>query len=270
MQSPEQVEIYYFLFIGTLGMFLLSVGLVIFFIVYQRKLFRQQIEFHEREAAYQEELLYSNIEEVENERRRISRDLHDEIGSLFSTINMKIGQLEGLPGNNAETNKILAESKGLIKAGIQSIKHISHSMIPPALDFFGLGAALEDLCTQISGTSKLAVGFQAPDELPELPREASLAVYRVVQELINNTLSHAQASQIHLSLQREDDALRLCYTDNGRGYDHDQKSRTGLGLRNIDSRINMIHGKITTESSYGKGVSITLDIPLQRFQNQSA
>lgn len=269
MQSPEQVEVYYFLFIGTLGMFLLSVGLVIFFVVYQRKLFRQQIQFHEREAIYQEELLYSNIEEVENERRRISRDLHDEIGSLFSTISIKVGQLEDLPGNTPEVNKILAESKGLIKAGIQSIKHISHSMIPPALDFFGLAAALEDLCSQVS-TATLNVEFQAQGPMPELPRETALAVYRVVQELINNTISHARATLVTLSLQTIDDTLRLSYQDNGQGYDHDQKSRTGLGLRNIDSRINMIRGHITTETSYGKGVHILLDIPLHRFQHQTS
>ena len=258
---------FYILFIGTLAMSLLSGGLVIFFIIYQRRLFRQQLQMQEMETNYQEELLHNNIKEVEKERKRISTDLHDEIGSLFSTLSMKLGQLEIVSDNGAEAQGILDDSKELINLGIQSIKRISHSIIPPTLEFFGLGAALEYLCTQ-TDTAATRISCTVPEDLPYLPSETALGVYRIMQELLSNTLAHAGATRATMHLEAANDYLKLTYHDNGKGYDKESLStKRGLGLRNIDSRVNMIKGKINTESSPGNGVTVIIEIPFTSYEN---
>lgn len=258
---------FYILFIGTLAMSLLSGGLVIFFIIYQRRLFRQQLQMQEMETNYQEELLHNNIIEVEKERKRISTDLHDEIGSLFSTLSMKLGQLEMVSAAGEETRVILDDSKELINMGIQSIKRISHSIIPPTLEFFGLGAALEYLCAQ-TDTAATRVICTVPEDLPYLPSETALGVYRIMQELLSNTLAHAGATKATVHLEATDTHLILTYHDNGKGYEKDSSAtKKGLGLRNIDSRVKLIKGKISTESTPGNGVTVIIEIPFTSYEN---
>lgn len=262
MQLPEQVDIFYFLLIGTLGMLLLSAGLVIFFLIYQRRLYRQQVQLQDIEAYHQEELLFSNIKEIETERKRISKDLHDEIGSLFSTISIKMGQLELMMNSHADDDvrKILDENKSLVKMGIQSIKRISHSIIPPSLEFFGLAAALEHLCAQ-TDSEQMRISYSAPENFPELPTDIALAIYRVTQELLSNAIAHSNATQIDILLQTHSNYFIFAYYDNGKGYDaNDPSKKKGLGLRNMESRINMIKGKISTESSEGQGVKVIIEV----------
>jgi len=260
---------FYILFIGTLAMSVLSAGLVIFFIIYQRRLFRQQLQMQEMETNYQQELLHNNIMEVEKERKRISTDLHDEIGSLFSTLSMKLGQLEIVSDISKEGQGILGDSKELISMGIQSIKRISHSIIPPTLEFFGLGAALEYLCAQ-TDTAATKISCTVPEELPHLASETALGVYRIMQELLSNTLAHAGATRATMHLETRDTCLVLTYHDNGKGYDKDSlATKKGLGLRNIDSRAAMIKGKIHTESSPGNGVTVTIEIPFTSYENDN-
>lgn len=263
MQLPEQVDIFYFLLIGTLGMLLLSAGLVIFFLFYQRRLLRQEAQMHDIKVAHQEELLFSNIKEIETERKRISTDLHDEIGSLFSTISIKMGQLElTLADTSPEVKKILDENKSLVKLGIQSIKRISHSIIPPSLEFFGLAAALEHLCGQ-TDSAVLKVTYSAPDNFPEVSAETGLAIYRVAQELLSNAIAHSGATQVDILLQSHTGFILFAYYDNGKGYDTDDPLiKKGLGLRNMESRVNMIKGKLNTSSSPGEGVRVIIEVAI--------
>lgn len=268
MPLSQRLDIFFVLFIGTLAMALLSGGLVIFFIIYQRRLFRQQLQMQEMETNYQEELLHNNIQEVEKERRRISTDLHDEIGSIFSTLSMKLGQMEMIRAAGDDTQEVLADSKELIHIGIQSIKRISHSILPPTLEFFGLGAALEYLCAQTDNVT-VRVHCDIPDTLPHLPIDTSLAVYRIAQELLSNTLAHAGATAVTMRLHGQEDQLVFTYTDNGKGFDRqDTTAKKGLGLRNIDSRVNMIKGSIMTESTPGNGVTVTIEIPFSNDENK--
>jgi signal transduction histidine kinase len=266
MENKEDIEIFYFLLAGTLGMFLLSAAIVLFVILYQKRLHLHQSKLQEMEILFQKRLVQSNMEEVENERIRTSKDLHDEIGGIFSVLSIKIDQIaSGLEQPEPGIQKILAESKQTIEHGIKSIRRISHNMIPPALEMFGLVAALEDLSSLFgSSTTALPVEFSTSGTIVEPTKKVSLVIFRIVQELLNNTLKHAQATKVEITLYGTDNLLILGYKDNGKGFNYeDRENRKGIGLLNIENRAQMLHATIQYQTEPEKGMEVIIKIPNQ-------
>lgn len=246
---------------GVLGMILLSSALVIFFVVYQRRIFAQQQQREAEEKAHQQQLLVAAVEVQETERRRIAGDLHDEIGSLLSATRLYLGQLS----TGATPEKMLAikgQSLAIIDEMIQSTRRISHDLLPPALEKFGFQAAAEDLCEQVSNCDAITVNFHSlTDE--RVAAKSELALYRVLQELINNTIKHAGATTAEVTVKKKRTHFVLTYNDNGQGFDPPTVDRAGLGLRNIESRVALVGGSLETLTSVGKGLRVTIELPTQ-------
>lgn len=253
-----QVDIFLFLFVGMLALALLAGSVVLFFFFYQKKMLRQQLQISEIQTAHREELLHSNIEQVETERHRIATDLHDELGGIFSTLKLKIKQLE----QSSDSEKLLAESREIIDSGIVSVRRISHSMTPPALEMFGLADALTSLC-QKNSSPQLKVDFECLSDFPRLEGKIELGLYRISQELLNNAMRHAEANKIMLHLTHSAREVCLEYTDDGKGFDPlFLKSRRGLGLKNIEARANYLNASIVWETAPGKGLKTTVKVPV--------
>jgi two-component system NarL family sensor kinase len=267
MENKEDIEIFYFLLAGTLGMFLLSAAIVLFVILYQRRLHQHQSKLQEMEISFQKKLVQSNMEEVENERIRTSKDLHDEIGGIFSVLSIKIDQISsGLVQPSPDILKIIQESKQTIDHGIKSIRRISHNMIPPAMEMFGLVAALEDLSALFGGSpSALPIEFSTEGKIVEPNKKVSLVIFRIVQELLHNTLKHAQATKVEIILYGTDNLLILYYKDNGRGFNYeDRENRKGIGLLNIENRAQMLQATIHYHTEPEKGMEVVIKIPNQQ------
>jgi two-component system NarL family sensor kinase len=259
--QQQQLEVYGFLFAGTLVMFLLAGGVLAFFILYQKRLFNQQLKMREMEVIFQESLLHGNIESVEEERKRIATDLHDEIGSIFSTLRLKLGQLNQLL--QPEDLSIFRESDELIDAGIKSVRRISHNIIPPGLEMFGLVDTLEAICENLSVAEILDANLQCETLIDRFDPKIELGLFRVVQELTNNTLKHANASQITINLKQDQSGLHLTYADNGKGFDPEiMNSPKGLGLKNIEARVNLLKGSISWDTKPGNGLKTNILIPV--------
>ncbi len=257
-----QVEVYLFLFVGMLTLALLAGAVVVFFFFYQRKMLQQQLQLSELKTSYQQDLLHSNIEQVEAERHRIATDLHDELGGIFSTLKLKVNQLDQAGQNGA----LIAESRDIIDTGISSVRRISHAMTPPGLEMFGLADALESLCKK-NNSPGLEVEFDAPADFPRLEKKAELGIYRMAQELINNAIRHSAATKIALSLTRSENAVCFRYEDNGKGFDLAiLKESKGLGLKNIEARANHIQAKIDWQSAPGKGLKTIVTVPQELHQ----
>lgn len=256
METAREVDVFLFLFIGMLTLFLLAGGVVLFFFIYQKRMLSQQLRLSEMGAAHRAELLHSNIEQVEAERKRIAADLHDEVGSIFSTLKLKINQLER--GEGAE--KLLADSREIIDAGISSVRRISHTITPPGLDMFGLADALENLCDKVGGP-QLRVDFSCPDDFPRLGAKVELGLYRILQELLNNTLRHAAATEIKVMLTRSTEAVTMTYADNGRGFDPAVlQKRPGLGWMNIEARASQLQARLEWATAPGEGLTTIIVI----------
>lgn len=209
-------------------------------------------------ASHREELLHSNIEQVEAERHRIATDLHDELGGIFSTLKLKINQID----QKSDAAELMAQSREIIDAGIASVRRISHAMTPPGLEMFGLADALMSLC-QKADSPDLNVEFEAPADFPRLPVKTELGLYRIAQELLNNAIRHAGASKISVHLSRSGQEICFEYTDNGKGFDLSiLQSRKGLGLKNIEARANHLNAAIEWHTRPGEGLKTIVKVPL--------
>lgn len=251
------------LLIGIIAMLLLAVALVVFFVVYQKRLISQQmINQHDREA-HQRELLTAAVEVQENERRRIASDLHDDIGSLLSAARLYLRQFDP-QASPAENDRVKEESLEIISKIIQNTRRITHDLLPSELEKFGLFAAAEDLCERINRTGQVSMNLVTSKSI-RFALNKEVALYRVLQELINNTLKHAAAENIQVEYFWKQDRLVCRYIDDGKGFDTAvvlKRGRAGLGLRNIESRISIIGGILHYESTPGKGLEVSIEVPV--------
>ena len=261
--QPTLTGEYVYLFLwGIFGMILLSVAIIAFFVVYQRKIFAQERLRGLEKQTHQQELLSAAVEVQESERRRIARDLHDDIGSLLTATRLYLRQLTP-DSTEIKVARIRDSSLGMIDDMIANTRRISHDLLPPSLEKFGFQAAAEDLCERIESSEALTVHFQnaTADDL-RLASKKEVALYRILQELLTNTIKHAAADEVTLRLATDEDNFSFHYTDDGVGFSAAQHSNEGLGLRNIESRVSVIGGHVIVNSSAGIGVHYAITLPI--------
>jgi two-component system, NarL family, sensor kinase len=239
------------LFFGTIGMLALTIGLIVFIIFHQRKVIRYQMRLQRMEDDQQKLLLNASIRLQEEERQRIAADLHDDAGPLLATARLYLN--ENLVNLDKTTQlQSIYNAKQIIDDTIQLIRNISHSLMPPTLKNFGLESAVNDLFQKISGSGSMNASSRFHDYRERLQAENELIIFRVIQELVNNILKHSNASFIHLTQNTSGNKFFIRLHHDGRGITQNDfnklnKSNVGLGLKNIQSRLKVLHGKIFFE-----------------------
>jgi signal transduction histidine kinase len=257
---PSQIDVYILLFGGTLLMFLLA-GMLLFFVTsYQKRLLRNKADVEKMKVRHQLDLFQSSIDAMEDERRRVSRDLHDEIGAALSVLRLQVGQMSNDKDFNPENaQNLIVGSKQLIDNTIENVRRISNDMLPSGLEEFGLKYALEMLCDKVESASRLVINLNIND-LERLDNRLELSLYRILQELLNNTLKHANATEVDIDFTTAHQKLTIAYRDNGQGFDLEKLSKRGLGLKNIESRVSMIHGQLEYMTDLEKGMGVVLTV----------
>jgi len=239
------------LFFGTIGMLALTIGLIIFIIFHQRKVIKYQMTLQKLEYEQQKMLLNASIKLQEEERQRIAADLHDDAGPLLATARLYLN--ENLVNMDKTTQlQSIYNAKQIIDDTIQLIRNISHSLMPPTLKNFGLESAVNDTFQKISGSGNLNASSRFHDYKERLPTDSELIVFRVIQELINNILKHSNASFIHLTQNTNGNKFYIRMHHDGKGmtqadFERLTKSSSGLGLKNIQSRLKVLQGRIFFE-----------------------
>ena len=272
MAKLSEVEVYGMFLIGTLGILLPTIAAIFFFIFYQRRLLKQHKQNKALEASYQRELLEANIQTEENVRQQIAKDLHDDVGARLSAVKLYISQIQRKLEKKLFPVGLTKQTKDLTSDTIHSVRNISHNLLPPLLENFGLTEALEDFVTKLNASDAIEVNFDHYGYEQRLDMQTELALYRIVQELTNNTLKHAQASQVNLYFYVGTQQLKLIYEDNGVGFTLSEsnvvgnqlikKEKKGLGLKNIESRVKVLNGKMTFNSGKDQGIQVEIDINL--------
>ena len=257
METSKNSDIIIFLVTGMAVLFILAFAMILFFRLFKKRIIKQQQRIFEQEKKHQQDLLYSNIQSVETERKRIAKDIHDELGSIFSTLSLQLRKYPATPNNDLLTN-----SQQLIESGLTTVRRIAHEMMPPELELFGLEKALDNLVQRINAGGGPQATLHFEQRKPPLTENESLALYRVTQEMLSNTLKHARATEISISLFAENNNYYYRYTDNGVGLPASIKS-SGMGLKNIESRAGMIGGEVLSGERPEKGFRCTIKIPLQ-------
>lgn len=203
--------------------------------------------------------LRSLIEGQEIERHRIGRELYDGLGGMLTAARMQLEQLGKESGKSMPVDKYLNLQNLITKAG-KEMRQISHDLVPEGLDKLGLSSSLEQYCKSIS-TSELTVGFESSGESWTPSAVEDVPVFRTVQELLNNVLKHADATEAFVSLSYLPDALTLTVEDNGMGFDVKDSTKKGKGLSSIAARVAYLHGTMDIVSKTIQGTSITISIP---------
>jgi len=259
MDTPASISSVISLLVGgIIGMLFLAGLLIAFVVIYQRRLAEQQARRVARERDHQRELLTAAVDVQEAERRRIAADLHDDIGSLLSATRLYLRQLA--PEATADRrSQIKEQSLGIVDEMIRNTRRITHDLLPPVLEKFGFQAAVEDLCDRLNG-SGMEIIFFANSEKRLAPKR-EIALYRVVQELLNNTIKHAKAEVVNIVANWSEEGFEMVFSDDGVGFDLEARQARGLGLRNIESRVILVGGTVVTETSPGNGLRVTIDIP---------
>lgn len=242
--------------IGILVMMTLALSLVIFFYTSQRRLLKEKNRQQELEIQYQQELLYSTILTQEKERKRIAKELHDEIGSKLNVVFLSLYRLQKQTKAVSKAKETIEEMTQLINTTIGTTRQISHDLLPPTLDDFGLAAAIQELTNAYAKTETVKIEFDRTNTQERFPdKNTELNLYRVVQELVKNSIVHGKSKNISIKLETSASDFQINYQDDGQGFDMDVvKEKKGLGTQNIESRLNMSNADIRYETAIGMGV----------------
>lgn len=231
------------LIIGTLAMFIMALSIIVFAVLYQQKMRRKKQEMVQMELNYKNEMVQATLDAKEIEQRRIAIELHDDIGSSLTALKLSFASL---PINEQER---LMLNEG-IQNTINKVRSLSNRLLPTILEELGLIPAVKSLVNtlsqQIPDVQFSVIAVNDPKHESQT-REVSLAVYRILQELINNILKYARATRIDLTLEQNEEGIQLILIDNGIGFvptKEDKLKSQSLGLKNIESRSQQIDAKI--------------------------
>lgn len=213
----------------------------------------------EKELSQQKLITEITILAQEKERNELGLELHDNINQLLSVVKLYLGLAKTEKTFNEE---IIERSYLHLEEAMQDIRKLSHTLVAPSLGHDGLKEALEDLIESVQEPNRLTVHLQIDEDYDALQVEKNkeLMIYRIIQEQLNNILKYAQASEITIHLKQQGENLILFIRDNGVGFDIHQQGN-GIGLKNINSRVNFYSGKMHLASAPGEGCTLEVSIP---------
>lgn len=226
---------------------------------YSQKQRLQERRMKQMEQEQQVMSLQSMVNGQEAERTRIARDLHDGLGGIFSTVKMYFSTLEH-ENEKLKQNEIFRKSNTLIDTASVELQRIAHNMMPEVLVKLGLINAINDLCNQVNITKSLKVSLEVHGMNKRLPDNTEIILFRIIQELVNNIIKHAQATEAIIQFTKDQDRLSVVVEDNGIGFD----SRATLngnhsGIAAIKSRVNYLNGTLTFDSQKNIGTTVMMD-----------
>lgn len=259
-------------FAGMMVFLLISLLIFVYYKNNKKALVQKEIihtqKIAEAEVERKLSITKAILEGQENERSRVAKDLHDGLGGILAGVSLKF---------SAWGNKYLKEdgkvdfykNKEQLDGAITELRNISRNLMPESLLNFGLKTALVDLCG-FHQSAKLAIDFQWYVENTNFQLNTQLNIYRIIQELLANTIKHAEATQVLLQCTQNEDHFYITVEDNGKGYDSNSNTDVkykGMGLQNIVNRVAFLNGKMEVISAVNQGTTINIEIDLKSLEN---
>lgn len=233
-----------------------------------RKILNYITMIENKRRLYERRILNAIIQTEEKERQRFSKEIHDGLGPLLSSVKMSVSALDKMNTDGKQDN-IIKNTNLVIDEAIRCLKEISNNLNPHVLTNFGLVRAINNFINKLAAFSKVKTQFTNNFKDKRFEPDVEVILYRVVCEMINNTLKHADATQIKLDMTFRNDEINLIFEDNGRGFNPQEVIDTpggGMGLSNIISRVSSIKGEVDIFSEHGKGVRITIKAKAQEIK----
>lgn len=214
------------------------------------------------------------IEAQESERKRISRELHDEIGQALTAIKFNLDMIDkDLPQTSSPIKERLGEAKSLSNQTLTAMRQLAMDLRPTMLDHLGLIPTLRWYVQNFSTRLNIRSDFQAIGFEEKLPPQIETAFYRIVQEALNNIAKHAGADHIEISLEQRDSIIRASVKDNGKGFDPDKvlppgSPERGFGITGIQERVSLLGGQVHIQSRPGFGTHIHMEVPYRKGKGE--
>jgi PAS domain S-box-containing protein len=224
----------------------------------------QQIAKRKRVEEARARLLYRLVRAQEEERRRIARELHDDLTQRLAVLAIEAGKLEQAPGSPDEARRKARDMREQLVALSEGVHSLSRQLHPSILDDLGLVDALRAECLGMGQRDGIAVQFGTHGVPNDLSREVVLCVYRVAQEALRNVARHAQTRRASVRLWANDRELLLQVRDRGVGFDVAARGKTGLGLSSMRERVRLVRARLTVRTRPGEGTRVTVRVPLSR------
>jgi len=204
------------------------------------------------------------IEAQDNERKRIAGDLHDSVGQLLSLTKLNITDLLDNASQSEEEYKTIVEKTiSVIDEACNEVREISHNLMPGSLMRLGFIPALKELVRKINDNNILKIEFTVENLERRQNEKIEIALYRIMQEILNNAIRHSGANNMYINLRTENEMLVMSVKDDGKGFQTEKINESnGIGWKNIFSRLNIINGTIDVKSRIGEGVIINIKVPV--------
>ena len=233
---------------------LLIAVIIIFFVI-------SVIRYHQRYINLQKERIQAQIMIQEQERKRIANDLHDSLGPLLSTVKL---YLHGVAVKSDTDKQSLTKASGYIDETIKNLREISYNLLPGSLTRNDLIEVVREYISRISSHHPLKINFEAASDTV-IEKKIEIHLFRVVQEIVQNTIKHSGAAGLKLLITSQSDALFLISEDDGKGFDLNgtRTSSEGLGLKSIENRCEMINATLKIITAKSKGCKIIIKVPNQ-------
>jgi signal transduction histidine kinase len=244
---PNETRIY----IAVLGGVLVLLVLVVMFVI-------TIVGYHRKKLAFHLKNIGSQINYLDQQCEKIAADLHDDLGASLSGIKMR---LQCIKAGDADTLAIINFSKYHIDEVMYKLRLISFNMIPDLFLQKGLEQALRELLSVMTDAANTSIDFCY--DAPAFDKERAMHIYRIVQELLNNTMKHSGASAISCQVQKIKKTIQLQFRDNGKGFNKDAviKEPSGVGLKNIMTRADLLRAKIYITTAPAQGAAYLIEIP---------
>jgi two-component system NarL family sensor kinase len=253
----------FILLLSTIVCFTLLGSFIVYFIVFYNN--RRRINIQEQEkiiATFHQEILKTQLEVQEQTMQTIGADLHDNIGQLLSLTSLTLNSIE--LDNEAKARQKINDSIDLTLRSIKEMRLLGHLLQGDQLVALGLSDAIRQEIAWMERSGRYEIIYTPSEELPAVNNpDKDLIIFRIVQEIFNNIMKHAAATQIQIVLDYLDAVLQLSVIDNGVGFVTEEQplAKHGMGLQNIRKRAGIIGGEATIVSSPGEGSRVTISIP---------
>ena len=267
MEGKAQIDITIIIILGSLGMLTLVSFIVVFIVMYQKRMLAHKTSLQENENKHQRELLDAAIEIAEQERKKISANIHDDVGLTLNVIKLNFSKIHRNLNDKELVDTLLKNNSNLLDETITSIRSISHDLMPPTLVNLGYKKGISEMCKQINSSGQMSILFTTDQNEITLSKKNELQLYRLVKEVVNNIIKHASATKVEINLTVNNKNLNTLITHNGNGITTEMvkelsESAKGLGIKSIMSRAQLTNSIIQYLTLGTNESKITIETPL--------
>jgi two-component system, NarL family, sensor kinase len=266
LENESTLEVSLVILAGSLGMLILAFAIILFVVLYQKKILSQQNQIQATENRHQKELLDATIEIAELEREKIAKNIHDDVGTMLNVIKLHLTKISRNSEDRILSEKLIRESMSLLDDSIQNIRGIAKDLMPPTLIKLGFEKGIIELCRQINASGNIRIDHSFEMDGKRLPSKTELQLYRIIQEVVNNIIKHSRATHVVIALRSGMGGLAIKISHDGNGISSEMvlqltEAERGIGLKSIQSRVQLINASIQYLTIGSNQAEIAIEVP---------